>query len=229
MLNAFGHEIWIADGPTVNAFAGFHYPTRMAIIRLADGSLFVWSPTPLTDRLRSEVNALGPVRHIVTPNSLHHLFVLDWKRAWPDAKIHAAPGLRNKRKDIDFDIDLGDTPNPDWTGEIDQVLVPGNAITTEIVFFHVKSSTVLFTDLIQHFPTNWFSGWRGIVARLDLMAAANPSVPRKFRLAFTGRHAARSALARILAWNADKVLMAHGAPVTESGKAILTRAFQWLG
>lgn len=33
----------------------------------------------------------------------------------------------------------------------------GNLITTEVVFFHVKSGTVLFTDLIQQFPANWFS------------------------------------------------------------------------
>ena len=41
MLKQFGHEIWIADGPVVTAAAGFHYPTRMAIIRLSDGGLFI--------------------------------------------------------------------------------------------------------------------------------------------------------------------------------------------
>lgn len=227
MLKQFGHEIWIADGIQV-AIAGFHYPTRMAVIRLSDGHLFVWSPIRLTDALRAEVNALGEVRHIVAPNSLHHLFLPEWKRAYPEARMVAPPGLREKRKDIVFDADLGDAPSPDWAGEIDQVPVRGNLITTEVVFFHGKSGTVLFTDLIQQFPAGSFSGWRAVVAKLDLMTGPEPSVPRKFRIAFTDRRAARCSLERIFAWPAEKVLMAHGTPVEQDAQGFLRRAFGWL-
>jgi hypothetical protein len=38
-LQPFGPEIWVADGP-VASFHGFPYSTRMAVIRLSDGSLF---------------------------------------------------------------------------------------------------------------------------------------------------------------------------------------------
>jgi Domain of unknown function (DUF4336) len=227
MLEQFGHEIWIADGSEV-AVIGFHYPTRMAVIRLSGGGLFLWSPIPLTDGLRAEVDALGEVCHIVAPNSLHHLFVPEWKRAYPSAKVYAPPGLREKRKDIEFDGDLGNAPIPDWAGEIDQALMLGNLITTEVVFFHVKSGTVLFTDLIQQFPANWFSGWRAFIAKIDLMVAPEPSVPRKFRVAFTNRRAARASVDRILSWPAKKVLMAHGTPVTQEGRAFMGRAFGWL-
>jgi hypothetical protein len=227
MLKEFGHEIWIADGPHVSV-AGFHYPTRMAVIRLADGGVFVWSPIELTDSLRAEVDAIGQVRHIIAPNSLHHLFLQEWKRACPGARVHAAPGSRNKRKDIVFDADLGDAPGRDWATDIDQVMMRGCLITTEVVFFHVKSGTVLFTDLIQQFPADAFSGWRATVAKLDLMAEPEPAVPRKFRVAFANRRVARAALGRILAWPAEKVLMAHGTPVETDAPAFLRRAFGWL-
>ncbi|PWB80557.1 MAG: hypothetical protein C3F11_17610 [Methylocystaceae bacterium] len=227
MLKQFGHEIWIADGPIV-AVAGFRYPTRMAVIRLSDGGLFVWSPIALSDDLRAEVDALGDVRHLVAPNSLHHLFLDDWRRAYTSAKSYAPPGLRQKRKDIDFDGDLADAPIAAWADDIDQVSMPGNLITTEVVFFHRKSRVVLFTDLIQHFPADWFSGWRAIVARLDLMAAPEPSVPRKFRNATIDRRVARASLEHILAWPAEKVLMAHGEPIDEDGRAFIGRAFRWL-
>jgi hypothetical protein len=46
----------------------------MAAIRLSGGSLFVWSPVALTEDLRAEVDALGEVRYLVAPNSLHHGF-----------------------------------------------------------------------------------------------------------------------------------------------------------
>lgn len=227
MLKEFGREIWIADGSCV-AVAGFHYPTRLAVMRLADGGLFIWSPIKLTDGLRAEVDAFGPVRHIVAPNSLHHLFLAEWKRAYPEAKLYAPPGLRKKRLDIAFDVDLEEAPSAAWAGEIDQVVMYGNVITTEVVFFHVPSGTVLFTDLLQQIPPKLLSGWRAIVAKLDLMVGPEPAVPRKFRLAFTKRSAARAALARVLAWPAEKVLMAHGTPVEKDARAFLRRAFGWL-
>ena len=226
-MKQFGHEIWVADGPNVD-IAGFHYPTRMAVIRRSEGRLFIWSPIQLTDILRAEVDALGQVRHIVAPNSLHHLFLPEWKDAYPGAKVYAPPGLRKKRKDIGFDADLGDAPNPDWAGEIDQVLMQGNFITTEVVFFHITSGTVLFTDLIQQLPADLFSGWRALVAKLDLMVGPEPSVPRKFRVAFTNRRTARDSLKRIFTWPAEKVLMAHGTPVQKDARAFLQRAFKWL-
>lgn len=228
MLQDFGEDIWIADGPRT-AVAGFWYPTRMAVIRLTGGALFVWSPVALGADLRAAVDGLGVVRHIVAPNSLHHLFVAEWKRAYPDARLYAPPGLRTRRKDVAFDGDLTDAPSADWAEDFDQVQVGGNLITTEVVFFHRKSRTALFTDLIQHFSPDWFTGWRAIVARLDLMTAAEPEVPRKFRNAFVNRPAARAALRRILAWPAEKVLMAHAAPVERDGQAFIRRTFRWLG
>ncbi|MCC6917920.1 MAG: DUF4336 domain-containing protein [Alphaproteobacteria bacterium] len=225
-LQSFGSEIWVADGPTVVGAAGFHFPTRMAVIRLEGGGLFVWSPIALSDGLRAEVEALGAVRHLIAPNGLHHVFIGDWMRAFPDAKAHAAPGLAAKRKDIAFASELGAAP-AEWGAEIDQAVLT-TAITTEVVFFHRPSATAIFTDLLQQLPKGWYSGWRAIVAKLDLMTAAEPSVPRKFRMAFGNKRSARAALAPVLAWPAEKVLMAHGAPVTSGGQALIARAFRWL-
>jgi hypothetical protein len=226
MLEPFGEEIWIADGP-VTAVAGFRYPTRMAVIRLPGGALFVWSPTALTPELRAVVEALGEVRHIVAPSTLHDLFLAEWRAAYPSAELLAPPGLRKQRKDLAFDGDLDDAPQA-WSGDIDHVLIRGSLITTEVVFFHRRSGTAIFTDLIQHFDPGWFTGWRALVARLDLMTAPEPETPRKFRQSFVDRRAAREAVRRILAWPADKVLMAHAPPVKSDGRAFLAKRFRWL-
>ncbi len=227
MLEAFGPNIWIANGPKVTAAVGFHYPTRMAVIRLTSGDLVLWSPTALTDSLRAGIESLGAVRYLIPPNSFHHTFLGDWQQAYPDATVFAPPGLRQKRGDLRFDADFSDSPIAAWSGEIDHAILWGNRITTEVVFFHRLSGTAIFTDLIQQFPRGWFSGWRALVARLDLMTAAEPTVPRKFRMAFTDRRAALEPLRRILAWPTEKVIMAHGTPITGDGKAFLHRAFRW--
>ena len=112
----------MADGPVVS-FYGFRYPTRMAVIRLSNGSLFVWSPVALSDSLRSSVDALGLVRHLVPPNALHHLCLGEWKTAYPAARLYASPRLRRKRKDLTFDAELGDAAEPEWATNIDQVVV----------------------------------------------------------------------------------------------------------
>ncbi|GGA17645.1 DUF4336 domain-containing protein [Neptunicoccus cionae] len=227
MLEKFGENIWIAAGDTIDV-SGFRYPTRMAVIRLNSGDLMIWSPVSLTDSLRAAVDALGPVCHIIAPNSLHHLWLAEWTAAYREARLYAPPGLRNKRKDLTFDEDLIEGANAAWQGELDQTIVTGNLITQEVVFFHRQSSTVLFTDLLQQFPQDWHTGWRRVVARLDLMVEAEPTVPRKFRIAFIRRDKARKAIARILNWPAQSVLMAHGDLVTVDAAAYLKRAFRWL-
>jgi hypothetical protein len=228
MLQLLDDNIWTAAGPQV-AVLGFGYPTRMAVIRLKDGDLFIWSPTRLSPELRAAVDALGPVRHLVSPTAMHNLFLAEWQAAYPDAQLYAPPGLRQRRPDLAFDADLEDgAMGHPWADEIDQVQFAGNKIAVEVVVFHKASRTVLFADLLQQLDPASLKGWRKLIARLDLMTGQEPQTPRKFRLAFTDRQAARAALARITAWPAQRVLMAHAPPVLEDGQAFLTRAFAWL-
>ncbi|WP_375174134.1 DUF4336 domain-containing protein [Pseudooceanicola sp.] len=227
MLQSFGPEIWINDGPVVDGMAGFHYPTRMAVIRLSTGDLILWSPTALTNDLRGEIEALGPVRHIIAPNVLHHMSLPDWHTAYPEALVHAMPGVAEKRPEVRFASDLGETPHLAWAGEIDQVILP-NSIADEAVFFHRNSGTVIFTDLLQNLPATWFTGWRRLVARMDLMTGDLPRVPRKFRMALRPKAIVRARLDQILDWPAQRVLMAHGTPVTEHAREFLRGAFAWL-
>lgn len=227
MLQDFGDRIWIANGPNVSV-AGFDYPTRMVVIRLADGSLFVWSPIALSQDLRLAVDALGAVGHVVAPNTLHHKFVGEWQRTYPTAKCYAVPQLRSKRPDIRWDADLDDAPPDAWSSDINQAVVRGNRITTEVVFFHRRSGTAIFADLLQNFEPGWFRGWRAIVAKLDLLTTAQPTVPRKFRIAFSDRKIAKRAIGEILSWPTQSVLAAHATPVRENGHAVIEHAFAWL-
>lgn len=227
MLEPFGDDIWIASGPVVTSMA-FRYPTRMAVIRLASGKLFIWSPVALSPDLRAEIDALGDVSFIIAPNSLHYVFLREWSAAYPQAALYVAPGVRERCKDLIFAGELGDEAPSAWSGEIDQTPVRGNMITTEIVFFHRRSGTVLFTDLIQHFRPGWFKGLQAFIAKIDGMTGPAPQVPQKFRTAFTNRNAARASLARILAWPARQVLMAHGDPIRDNGQAFIARTFKWL-
>lgn len=225
----FGPDLWLSDGPEVTGAAGFKFPTRMVVIRLpTEGGLWVWSPVSLTDEVRSAVDDLGEVRHLVAPNSLHYTFLAKWAKAYPDARVYAAPNLGEETAGTAIDVTLGNVPDPTWHGAMEQVVVRGNFITAEVVFFHRTSSTALVTDLVQQMPPDQYRGWRALVARFDLMTAPIPSVPRKFRLATTNKTASRHAIEQILKWPAEKLVIAHGPPIETDAQAVLRNAFSWL-
>ncbi|PTX56515.1 uncharacterized protein DUF4336 [Litoreibacter ponti] len=224
MLIPIGPKIWICDGPDIVAAAGFHYPTRMVVIALKSG-LFVWSPIAPTSGLLEAMRELGDVRYLIAPNHLHHMAMPAWARAFPEAAVYGAPGVGAKRPELDI-TEMTDRPGP-WQSDLAQVLLP-NRISDEIAFFHRESGTVLICDLLQQMPKGWFSGWRALVARLDLMTADAPQVPRKFRLALGRGVVIREAVGRMLDWPAERVVMAHGPVIERDGQAFLKRSFKWL-
>jgi hypothetical protein len=227
LLNQIERDIWIADGPSVSFF-GFPYPTRMTVVRLADGSLWVCSPTALSASLAEALDALGPVRHLVSPNKLHHLFLKQWALAWPGARLYASPGLMRRRRDLTFTRELGDAPDAAWAADIDQVIFHGSFVLEEVVFFHRASRSVIVTDLVQRFEPASLHGWRGALMRLDGLAGPDGSTPREWRLSFWNRRAARAALHQALAWNPRRMIIAHGDWVRENGAAALAHSLRWL-
>ena len=152
----------------------------------------------------------------------------DWVKAYPGARIYAPPGLKKKRKDIRFDAELGDVPEPGWAGQIEQIALKGSVALTEIFFFHRKSRTALICDSIQSFPRRWFKGWRGLVARLDGIVQPSIGAPGEWRLSFFNRKAARIAVERLLALAPERVVLAHSDMADSDGALLIRRGFSWL-
>jgi hypothetical protein len=197
MLEQFGPSLYVADGPTVSFF-GFPYPTRMAVARLSDGSVWVWSPIALTQELADEVQSIGPVRYIVSPNKLHHLSLQAWAERWPDARLYAPPGLARRKASLHFTAELGDEPESSWAADIDQVVFRGSFAMSEVAFFHRASRTAIIGDLIQRFSEANISGWKGMVMRLCGLMGETGSTPPDWRTSFLRRKPARAALKKVL-------------------------------
>ncbi len=229
MLCAIDRDLWTADGPHVRFLGLFPYPTRMAVVRLRGGDLWVWSPIALDDALAQDVAALGPVRHLVSPNKLHHLSLGAWQRRFPEARLYASPGLARKRPDLAFDAELSDAPESAWAKDIDQVIFRGSFFVDEVVFFHRASHTALVTDLVQRLDPREIPGWRGLLMRLNGLVGENGSTPREWRASFWNRRAGRAARDVALAWNPQRLVVAHGMGVEKDARDVLARALAWLG
>jgi len=227
MFVEFAPSLYVADGPEVSFF-GFPYPTRMAVVRLSDGSTWVWSPVALTEELLKLVNDVGPVRHIVSPNKIHHLFLAEWANRSPEALLYAPPGLAQRKPDLHFDAELGDEPVAAWAADIDQVIFRGSLAMEEVAFFHRKSRTAILCDLIQRHPETAMTGWKGMLMKLDSLVGEHGSTPREWRASFLRRGKARAARDKVLSWNPERLLIAHGECAQTNASKIIKEALSWI-
>lgn len=133
VLKPIAAGVWIVDGPEIQfSYLGLRFPlqTRMTLIRLPNGGLWIHSPTSLTDALAGKVLEAGPVLFLIAPNTLHYWWIPDWKTRFPDAMVYAAPGLeRSAKRPLPVDQVLGNVPPPAWAGIIDQAVVRGDMLT----------------------------------------------------------------------------------------------------
>jgi len=227
MLEDFSSGLYVAQGPTVR-FLTIPYPTRMVVVRLANGNVWVWSPVALTREIETAVSSIGPVRDIVSPNKIHHLFLAEWAERWPEARLHAPPGLARRKPELHFDTELGDEADPAWASEIDQTVFRGSFALDEVAFFHRPSRTAILCDLVQRLDPAQVRGLRGLAMRLDGLVGEHGSTPREWRASFLRRGPARAARKRLLAWEPEQLVIAHGSCAREGAGEILSRALSWM-
>jgi hypothetical protein len=223
-LRQLAPELWVADRPL--KLAAGDIGTRMTVIRLNDGGLFLHSPVRLDAATRSALDALGPVRWVIAPSKVHHLFVSDYPLVYPEARFYAAPGLPEKRPAIRCDAVLSDEAPEAWRGQIEQHVFRGAAVINEVVFFHPPTRTLILTDLAFNVPANKTSG-----ARLFywLVGAAGRFGPhRVVRLLIRDRHAARASVEKILQWDFDRITVTHGEVLGGGGRERFAAAFAFL-
>jgi len=217
--------LWTVEQPL--RVGGLELGTRTTVVRLADGGLVVHSPGPSTAALRGEIEALGPVRALIAPNLLHHLFLAESARAFPGALVFAAPGLREKRGAIRVDQVLAETPPSLWADDLDQLVVQGAPGLNEVVFLHRASRTLICVDLcfnVRHAS----SAFTRVFMRLN-SAYGRFGPSRLFRYSvMKDARAMRASIDRILEWDFGRVVVAHGEVLEADGRGSLRRSFSWL-
>lgn len=230
-LQAIGPSLWLAEGDMIR-FLTFPFPIRMLVARLGDGALWIWSPVRLTEQLRAEINALGPVGHLVRPNKLHHLYLGEWKEAFPAAKLWGPLSTIKRKREFNFEAPLVDAPPSEWRGEIDQAWFCGSFAMDEIVFFHQPSRTVIFADIIEAFTGEFlcrhWSWWRRSFAHINGITYDNPGPPREWRATFVDRSPARAARDKILGWDFENAIIAHGDWPRANARDFVQRGLSWV-
>ncbi len=233
-LKRVADNLWIVDGPIIRFGAPWlkmPFTTRMTVIRLTGRDLFVHSPTPLVSEIRAEIEQAGRPRWIVGPNRLPYWWIPEWKAAFPDAIVHLAPRTRERAGDrIDFDCcTLADDSGYEWDAEIATLPIAGRYMT-EFEFFHHASRTLVLTDFVENFePHKLDSLVMRWLARIGGVQHPDGGMPRDMRLTFARRKPQlRAAIEKMIGWNPEQIILAHGRWYERDGTAELRRAFRWL-
>lgn len=215
--------VWSAEHRQKFGF-GFVAPCRMTVVRLASGGLWIHSPGPMDEALAGEICELGPVEYLVAPNLFHHLHLRAAVERFPEAEVHAPPGLEKKRPDVTFAGTLG-VAAP-WGADLQPIPIEGMPRLREVVFVHRPSGSLLVADLLFNLGRRLGPA---VTIYMRLTGAyGRVAQSRIFRLAVRDRPAAAASCLRMLCCPFDRLVPCHGEIVEHGAKRQVEEALSWL-
>lgn len=224
---ALSEGLWIVDRK-LSMPPGLILPTRMTVMRLANGALALHSPVALDGDLAAALRSLGDVSAIIAPNSFHHVFAAEYVAAFPTARVLAAPGLAERVPSFPVAVPLSDEPPPLWSGTLEHIVFGPVRGVSEVVFLHRPSRTLVLTDLA--FNMRRIDGLHQRVAwRLfGVPASFGPSRTARLTL-LRDPTAVRHLIEQVSAWSFERIVVAHGEVVERDAGAAFRRAFARYG
>lgn len=215
MIEEVGPGIFTVSAPL--SLAGARFGTRMTIVRVGGDGLLLIAPVAIDDALAAAIDALGTVRGLIAPNAFHHLYLLAAAERYPDAVCFLAKGVEKKLSMRPRGArDLIAMPDPLWVDDLEQAVLGGAPLTNEVIFFHPASKTVILTDLCFNFDPPP-GGWTGLILRLA-GGYGKLAVSRLMRVGMKDRSKVRATMDRILDWDFDKIVVAHGHNILADGR-----------
>ena len=225
----FADDLWVVEGPNVRDM-GFMFTTRMTVARLSDGAVWVNSPVSVSFDTLKRITELGPVRYLLAATPRHFWRLNAWHTLFPGAQLWASrlTPLTLKKGNLPLAGILGDEPPQAWKNDFDQLAFKGNPLIEEVLFFHRPSRTVILDDLIQIHPLAKGKLLRNTVFKLEGVVSPHGGVGLDIRLSFIHRALARQSLEKLLSWDFDTLIIAHGPCIRTDAKGFVERAFRWL-
>src|SRR6185503_13326996 len=133
-------------------------PRRMTVVRLSDGRLVIWSAIALDENGMATLEAFGRPAFLIVPNDHHRLDARAWKDRYPELKVIAPEGARERIADVV----AVDTTSPDFGDPgVTFVTVPGTrAHEAALVVRRERGTTLVLNDLVGNIhDASGIDGW----------------------------------------------------------------------
>ncbi len=207
------------------AMQGVEMGTRSTLIAYAPGELLLIGPGPETQHVVAEIQALGAVKHVVAPNAFHHLYLRDAHRAFARAQLWAPGAVAKKQPDLPLERLQAERSYP-WSSAVETLALQGTRLQ-EYVFFHGESKTLILTDLL--FNVLEPQGLKAQVLTALMGTRGKLACSRLVKtLAIQDKSLLRDSLKRILQWDFERIVMAHGVCVEENARTRFTQALAFV-
>ncbi|KOS21777.1 hypothetical protein ESCO_002381 [Escovopsis weberi] len=227
---------------------------RGSLVKLTSGNLAVFSPTALTEAAKAKVAEQGGnVGYIVALDYEHHIFISEWAKQYPNARIVGPEGLPEKRQQA-TDPRIGKEPfavefkkadkrsiriSEEIDADFDYEYMDGHA-NKEIVFHYRPDNVLIQADLMFNLPaTEQYSkvspsqrSSGGILNRIftGIQSTSGDAMwNRRFNwyLARKDKESFHESIKAIDKWNFNAIIPCHGDTIQVNGKEVFRKVFAW--
>ncbi|CAL1708834.1 unnamed protein product [Somion occarium] len=226
--------IWTFSTP-FKRFGVIPFGGRSTAIQLKDGAVWVLASTPLNEVTKNKLSELGDVRWIIGADAVHYMFLGEFKKAYPNAKVIAVADAADKvaKEDLKFDGAWGSDP-PDtqygFEDEIKHCYFSGFQ-NKDVAFFHPSSKTLIEADLLLNLPPTEQYSKTGTSGRIPLLGGVvNPWGYLHKRMVWsTGvdKAAMKRDATTVAGWDFERIIPCHGDVIEKDGKKAWTSAYEW--
>ena len=221
-MKPLAENLWLLRYPL--KLLGADLNRNVTVIRLGSGDLVIHSTGPFTVDDQAEIHLHGRPRWIMDVMARHDTFAREGRAAFPAATYLAPEGFSET-------VGFPTQPlvnQPEWNGEIEVLLLEGVPGMKEHVILHRPSRTLIVADLMFNFgpaaPT-----WTHLLMYGAVGAKHNPGMARSMRLTVKDKAALLASLARMMAWDFDRLIVGHGDPIETGAKARVADALRRVG
>jgi hypothetical protein len=183
-------------------------PRRMTVVRLSDARLVVWSAIALDTAEMARLEALGRPAFLVVPNDHHRLDAKAWKSRFPQLRVVAPEGAREKIAEA---VPV-DTTAPDFGDPAVQFLTVSGTRGHEaaLVVRTPQGTTLVLNDIVGNIRhASGFGGWLLRVMGFAGEAAHVPAPVKMMMIKDTDE-----LRAQLLRWadieSLQRVIVSHG-------------------
>ncbi|KAG6902053.1 hypothetical protein C0995_005110 [Termitomyces sp. Mi166 len=215
-------NVWTFSRPF--ARSGFiPFGGRSTAIKLKSGGVWVLASTPLEPETKAKIDELGPVKYIVSPDAVHYLFLGEFKKAYPEAKMIAPVEVVDRLSDLKFDGAWGRDPPSMLYGFEDEIKACffSGFKNKDIAFLHVESKVLIEADLLFNLPAKEQYSKSSSSPNLPFIGGLSPNSwvhTRMIRSLGVNKEAMKRDARIVASWNFEKIIPCHGDVIEVDGK-----------
>jgi len=194
-------------------------PRRMTVVRLNDSRLVIFNAIALDEDEMAALEDYGVPAYLIVPNDHHRLDAKVWKDRYPQVRVVAPEGSRDKVEEaVPVDAVAPTFADP----SVEFVTVAGTrGHEAALVVRTPKGTTLVLNDIVGNIRDS--SGFGGWLLRVVGFAGDHAQIPKPVKLTMVEDTDALRA--QLLEWagieSLTRILVSHGAPIEDNPRQTL--------